>query len=649
VTLGAITAIAVGPVGSGPVRLELGAFTGELVQGDWSRHPRQDVDPPAARDGVTSFYHRATSRHSRLDLPLLAGGGPLRVTFRATTLVRSAVDVYVSGTPVGFVLVTPGPWDNYHLEVSAGRLPPGTRLDLGLALRPLPRVPGAHIDTPELRVDAVEIEAPAGMTSSSHARLVSAAVPVAFFLFALAVGAGPRCALVAAVAASVAVVVLFRAGPFSVVLALPRLVPVSFLAGLLVRWLLARAKNVTPGVRAALAGLVTAGTLSHGSLVFLPDHWPPDIDIHVRRTLDLADLPLDYDAILRYGSQLPTASQIRGQATAALGEKTLIPYSPLPYLFYYALHALGLDLYWAMTAVNGALAMAVAALVFVVADRLWGRGSAWTAAILYSLDLAVWHHLGRSHAPAVFGGALGTAALLYLLLRAERLEGRRAVLAAGAVLGTAVLGYSSLVVQFGLLGAVLLVLLALDARGLSAGSRKGHALALVVGGLLAGAVFYFHYVPGLLSGAGSVEAEPDLFPGRTFFIFHNESKESYRIWVRGYWIPLVAGLAAAPWALRRVAASARPLLIAWLAAWWLVMLLKEPFLFPKLLRWAKEDQFLSPLLCLLMAGALGALSRPWMRWGAGLAAVGGALLLQLLDFWHHAVSLRLDNMSGFWP
>jgi hypothetical protein len=196
----------------------------------------------------------------------------------------------------------------------------------------------------------------------------------------------------------------------------------------------------------------------------------------------------------------------------------------------------------------------------------------------------------------VFGGALGTAALLYLLLRTERLTTRRPILIAGAVLGAAVLGYSSLLVLIGLFGLVLLGLLAVDARGLTPPARNGVALALVAGGIVAGALFY---------------------------------------------IPLLAGLAAVPLALRRALPSARPILVSWLAAWALIMLLKEPFLFPKLLRWAKEDQFLSPLLCLLIGGAVGALPRAWLRWGAGAAAVAVALWLQLRDFWHHAVSLRL--------
>jgi hypothetical protein len=209
---------------------------------------------------------------------------------------------------------------------------------------------------------------------------------------------------------------------------------------------------------------------------------------------------------------------------------------------------------------------------------------------------------------------------------------RLAVAVTAAVLGIAALGYSSLVVLFGLFGLVLLVLLALDARGMA---------ALVAGGLLAGVVFYFHYVPGLVRGAGALESSPDLFPGRTFLVFHNESRQSLRLWALGLWIPLFAGLVAAPFALRRARPAGRPVLIAWIAAWVLVMVLKEPWLFPRLLRWAKEDQFVSPACALFAAAAIAGIPRRGPRVVVAGAALALALWLQARDFAHHANSLRL--------
>jgi len=114
-----------------------------------------------------------------------------------------------------------------------------------------------------------------------------------------------------------------------------------------------------------------------------------------------------------------------------------------------------------------------------------------------------------------------------------------------------------------------------------------------------------------------------------------------RIWAGGYGILLVAGLLAAPVALRRARPEARPLLVAWLSAWALVMLLKEPFFLPRMLRWAKEDQFLSPLLCLFVGAGVAALPRSWMRWSAALLAAGAALVIEGRDFLLHANSLRM--------
>jgi hypothetical protein len=82
-------------------------------------------------------------------------------------------------------------------------------------------------------------------------------------------------------------------------------------------------------------------------------------------------------------------------------------------------------------------------------------------------------------------------------------------------------------------------------------------------------------------------------------------------------------------------------LIAWLLAWALVMALKEPALFPRLLRWAKEDQFVSPLFALLVAGAVSLLPRGAPRRLAALVALATALALQLRDYSYHANSLRL--------
>lgn len=635
------TGLAARDLGPGPVRLEMGGFAAGRLQGEWSRARAMHVDARSTDDGRTSFFAREVPPVGGIRLPLRVVGDRLEARIRLRASVRCSLDVFAGGARLGSVTTRPFRWETTTLEVPTAGLR-GKPIALGLTVVAEPLVRGAHVKPPELLVDYLDLASPGGLRLDARSSLLAAAVPLALFVFALLVGAGETPALGIAAAGGALAALLARAAPLAVSAALPRLLPLALLTGLLAYGLLAWRSGLGPEDRRRLAGLVVAGVLAHGSVVFFPTHNPPDIDIHARRTLDLARVPLEYHAVLRYGSQLPTPSQDHGQATESLGSHTLIPYSPLPYLFFFAAHLLGLDLYWALTGLGAALAMLVAPWLFVVAERLFGRSSAWLATLLYVLDLAVWHHLGRGHAPAVFGSALGTAALLYLALRAPVVNSPRRSALAGLVLGMAVLGYSSLVVLVGLFGIALLVLLLLDARGLTVAARKGLAGALVVGGLLAGGLFYFHYLPGLVRGAGAVAAAPDRFPGRTFFIFHNESKESLRIWVLGYWMPLLAGLAAAPFAFRRLARGVRPVLGAWLLAWAFMMLLKEPFLFPRLLRWGKEDQFLSPLLDLLMAGAVGGLSRRSLRIGLGALLVAAALLIEVRDFLLHAHSLRIE-------
>lgn len=632
------------------LRVEVGAFDRPVATEGWGREDRVDVDDVAASGDRSSFYYRPVVGTARMALPLAVRSGPVRISFRGTARIRSTVDVFLGATRLGSVVVPAGRWERspgpWMVQAAEGDVPADGESAVSLVVRaaPLVRRAQAELDNPELLVDRVDVDAERGLVPRAPLVVGLGLLTLAAGLFAIAVGAAPAAGAAAALGAGLAGQLALRAGPVATANALPRLVPVALLAAGAVALVLRHARlssDLWPRDRARLAGLVAIGIVAHGAVAFFPDHSPPDLDIHVRRTLDLAGVPLEYDALRRYGSQLPTASQDEGAATAALGERTLIPYSPLPYVFYYALDRAGLDLYWAMTVANAAMAMVVAALVWLAARRVFDATAAWTATLLYALDLAVWHHLGRSHAPAVFGGTLATAALLHLAAHADAMDTRRARFTAAALLAAGVLGYSSLVVLIGLFGLVLLSLLALDARAVPPASRRGLAAALVMGGLLAGGLFYFHYVPGLWRGASGVEAEPDLFPGKTFLVFHNESRQSLRLWVLGLWIPLGAGLLAAPVALRRALPAARPILVAWLAAWALLMLLKEPWLYPKLLRWAKEDQFVSPLLALMIGGAVAAIPHPRLRTAAALAIVAVAAWLELRDFAHHANTLTL--------
>jgi hypothetical protein len=109
----------------------------------------------------------------------------------------------------------------------------------------------------------------------------------------------------------------------------------------------------------------------------------------------------------------------------------------------------------------------------------------------------------------------------------------------------------------------------------------------------------------------------------------------------GFGWPLFAGLACLPVALVRARPSARPVLAAWLAAWVLIVVLKDPLFFPKMLRWAKEDQFVAPLLALAIGAAVSAVPRTGPRRALAAAALAGYAFLAARDFYYLSNTLLL--------
>jgi hypothetical protein len=427
------------------VRLDPGAPIGEFLGAGWSDSVRTDLDadvgaldPTAA--GFNRFRVRAAAPGAEIVLPVAAREGPLRLRLRALARVRTAVAFHVAGTPGAEIIVPKVPWGDYEVD-----LPPSPErggLEAVLALRPLPlvRVPDEYMARPVVWMAGIEARAPAGLVFSTGARAALAAVPLVVCGFGILIGAGAAAAALASAAAAAAVLWFAHVAPLPLLVLLTRLGPFALGAALLTRLALSWQASLSPPVRAALCALVAAGTLWHGSLPFVPGFDPYDVEVHVRRAQDLGKVPLEYGALLRYGSHLPTETQTFGTATAALGERTLIPYSPLPYVFFHALHWSGIDLHWGMIALDAALLMAIAPWVWVVTARVWSPAAAWIATLLYVLDLPVWHHLGRAHVPASFGNALATAALLYLALEARRLDEPRRIAVATAVVTVAVLG-----------------------------------------------------------------------------------------------------------------------------------------------------------------------------------------------------------------
>lgn len=576
------------------------------------------------------YFRRIESSESRVSIPLRSLG-VMSVALRMDTTVRTRVDLLRENKSLGESFVAPGPWAETRIASSIDPAP----VDFALRFEDAPLVGRSDPENFRRYVDRLMIRSESGFDLPWRSR-IAGGVAVAFLVLLIRAAVSGAAAGLTGLTLAALLFWLSLREPIALALALPRLLGFAMAAAALIA-LLGRLLRVSSRGGAALALLGSAMTLAYGFLSFLPNHSPADLDIHIWRTVDLEKVPMSYDAWLRYGSHYPTSSQIRGEATAALGEGPAIPYSPLPYVIFYAAHAAGLDLHWSMNAIQAVGLALLLPLVFALVRTVSSEHGGLLAAALMAQDLATVHHLGRAHAPAVLGGALGLGSLLAFGLSLEHIREPGRWRTPAILLGLGALGYSSTPLFYALFGLCFLGLTLLKP-----GSRdfaRPAALALGAGGALALALFYGHYLPGLLSGGGS-SLLSDPFPGRTFFIFHNESRQSLRLWRLGLFIPFLAALPALFMIAVRGPATLRLFLLSWAGAWAGIMVLKEPWAFPVLLRWAKEDFYAAPALALAVAITIARLESRPARLGLTALSLAVAAFLRIRDYGFHADSLR---------
>lgn len=584
-----------------------------------------------ASDGRRDFYFRQIeSTQSRLSIPLRPRG-PTSLAIRMDTTVRTRVNILHNEGAVGGAFVAPGPWGKTPIAEGLDL----RSLDLTLQFADAPLV--RRSDTFNFRryVDEVTVWCEAGFGLPWQSRIAGGLLVGLVALLAGFAAPGAIAAIVTFATSGILVALLYR-DPVSVSLALPRLLLFAAASAVLI-WIIARRLKLLPASTAFLALLGAAMVFAYGLFSFLPDHSPADLDIHIWRTVDLAAVPMTYDGWLRYGSHYPTPSQVRGSAAEALGGGPEIPYSPLPYVLFYAAHAAGFDLHWSMNAIEALSLSLLLPLVFAFALRASSGLGGVLAATLVATDLATVHHLGRAHSPAVVGGALGLCSLLAFGLALPKLGQPGRWKGPALLLGLGALGYSSTPLFYALFGIGVIAFLgaARETRSL----LGPVVLALSVGGAVALALFYGHYIPGFLA-QGRAPLASDPYPGRTFFIFHNESRQSLRLWRLGLFVPFLAALPATGVVVSRCSAAVRSFLLAWLSAWAGIMLLKEPWGLPILLRWAKEDFYVAPALALMIAIAIARLESRRLQTILAPLSVFAFFYLRAVDYGFHANTLR---------
>ncbi len=386
------------------------------------------------------------------------------------------------------------------------------------------------------------------------------------------------------------------------------------------------------------------------ALLLHPQFYYPDVRIHARFAWQLL-----HDGPATFLRDF-TANQYRHSLGLQLVNEHwyAFPYPPLFYFVAWPLLRFANYAPEASVAILAAVANSLEAFaVFAIARRL-GAGAATALASAAAMPLLpiFLARLTLAYFPALFGHALDSLVILYLLTHLRNLARPRVVATLAAWVAVALLAYTQSLLNLGLL--LPLFLIAQIAFDRSPGAWRRHAglaVAGALGVLLAFAVFYGRYLPivvemrhgvpmpeervlleknaGNAASGGAVEARPeedDPYAGPDLDLLRGFRKAGRRLYIfYGVFAPLcVAGVLLVA---RLGGPTEARFVMVWASVYVLLNLASGGLPGPNLVRYNKDMEIVAPLCCIALGTLAVAL---WQRGRAGrLAAVivaGGFLV-----------------------
>jgi hypothetical protein len=556
-----------------------------------------------------------TTSDARVSLPMTVSGGPLALSYRlARVLPQTAtVEVFFGDTPVdqfkcrgGVVL---------ERRVNLGTLT-GAPLDLRFKI--------SSRDQRNLGVELDWVRFEGG--EAARARLRGAArwrpAGLALLLLLIFIGAGwgAQGALVASPFAAALTAGLVR-DPW-LTHRLLRGIPEATLGlavlGLGFGWWLRARGRLSPETLRILALLGCVAFLLRAAAVNHPDFYYPDLKTHASLV----------DVVRRAGFEFlrAPAAQIWKQGlwrTEAYGQTYAFPYSPafhVPFAFL----SLPLDqLILAMKLTGAALTLVPLFVVWALARRM---GAFPLGAVLMVLIPTYATRLSFAFLAALYGHAFDMALIYWLCGNLPRLQSPRVWLVGAAFVAACELSYISSVMNISIL---VFALALLDPWDRSQGVRQA-VLILgmgVAGSLLAIVLYYrdflgmvFDLVPRMLAESARASRYP--IQGYLSVVYSRTTDFFDTVY------PFLAATGLSVFLRGKVErqpsdASTRGLLLAWVAAYLLLLLGRAKA--PDLFLHGHETLFVTPLVCLGAGHALG-----WLASRNPLGRVSAGLLLVLL-------------------
>ena len=631
-------------------RFELGSMDRNFSVRQGELHPSSLMSGPIRyEDGsveVIDFYGRLTPRREEFLLPYHARRSPLKIFLRAHRFgLQGSVFLTVNGEPVEeFVFgETSYPWGGMRAVIPEGVAERGPLLIELLTQGGT--TPPSHLPVDlGVGIDWIEIAPMSEGVELAPLRREYAALYVLVglvFGFALLTGMTAFSAAIVAAIGLVLCLSLTALVPIETSMALARLwVVLPFAA--LVYWLLDRR------YAAFVAQLVAVAALVHSALIFFPNHFPPDAQLHAMQTSWLSGFEWNVSNLSRYSKQLsryitpdgnfmevtPDGNFMEGEDTGQASSTYRAPYPPYFFMLIFGASRAYDDLRFLVEFVPVLMASIMLVLVFLIARTVFAdEVVARLAGILFALEISVWHHVHRGHGPGIFGGLAVLTFIWFVISRREFFVRRRWFFAlALASMGVALL-YTSAFFQVSIFMACLLALGILSKEGRQSKALASTALGFALGIAGAVAIYYGPYALAALRPESVVLDRGGVYdPPATFLFMRNQLRDTVRLLQNGHALFVLASFVGLFY-LPQSGASPNNRRIVWaaLGTYAIMLLLKDPAFFPRIFLNAKEDLFYAPFACMVLALPLARLWRTPLGRFVVVAILAGLFSLAVRD------------------
>ena len=603
-------------------RFEIGSMdTGYLRVSREYRRPAMMDGPIRHEDGtveVIDFYGRLTERRAEIRLPYHVKRTPVRLFLRCHRFgLKGIVTLTVNGEHIDdFVFVeTSYPWAGIRTVVPqrvAERGPLVIELVTKGGDAPpshLPAELGVGLDW----IDVDPMSRGAAIVPTGIMYLGVYAFVLGGFAFAVSIGLGlPRATIVLVVSAvlSLASTTWF---PVEATIALSRLwliFVLAFVVHLALVWLSALPRDEARFV----SGLVASAMLFHSLLIFSPNHLPPDVPDHAVQASWLSSVHYTYTSLTDYAQALSRfvtdeavlmgigsgGDQVPAQSYGA-------PYPPFFYMLAYGVSGGVTHLRFVLEFLAVAMAALMLVVVYLVARAIWNNETtARIAAILFALEISVWHHANRGHGPGVFGALFVLVFLGFLVSTKGAFSSRCAVVAFTFLTSMVALCYAASLIQVVLFVPILAALLVLARSNISEGFARQLLVGFAVGIAIAIALFYAPYAVEAVTAEASSEVllsrATEYDPPATFYFLRNLMRDSVRILANGHALFVLLSFLGLAF-LRTSNANPFHKCVLWagVLTYVAMLVLKDPAFVPRVFLHVKEDLFYAPLACMLVA------------------------------------------------